>query len=89
MITYNHEMKEEFLDFDFNDFSKIGENIDGNKIDSTTLGLAVAKKYIEILGGKMEFVNATGKGTNYYIYLEQKVMNEEPIGDIFANKSKY
>ena len=83
-----HEMKEEYLNFDFNDFMKIGENIGGNDIDSVTLGLGVAKQYIEMMEGKMDFKNETGKGTKYFVYLEQKVINEEAIGDIFANKSK-
>jgi CheY-like chemotaxis protein len=83
-----HAMKEEYLNFDFNDFVKIGETIDGNNIDSVTLGFVVAKRLIDMMEGKMDFLNEAGKGTNYYVYLEQKVINEEKIGDIFANKSK-
>ena len=83
-----HEMKEEYLNFDFNDFMKIGETIEGNNIDSVTLGLGVAKQYIEMMEGKLDFKNETGKGTKYFVYVEQKVINDEKIGDIFANKSK-
>ena len=83
-----HAMKEEYLNFNFNDFVKIGENIDGNSIDSVTLGLGVAKQLIAMMEGKMDFLNETGKGTKYFIYIDQIVVNEEKIGDIFANKSK-
>ena len=83
-----HAMKEEYLNFDFNDFTKIGEEIEGNSIDSTALGLVVAKRYIDMLEGKMDFLNETGKGTKYFVYLEQKIVNEEKIGDIYINKSK-
>ena len=83
-----HAMKEEYLNFDFNDFIKIGENVNGNNVDSVTLGLEVAKNFIDMMGGKLDFKNETGKGTKYFIYLAQKVVNEEKIGDIFDNKSK-
>ena len=36
----------------------------------------------------MDFKNETGKGTRYFVYLDQQVINDEPIGDIFVNKSK-
>ena len=83
-----HEMKEEYLNFSFNDFVKIGDTIDGNNIDSVSLGLSVAKQYIEMMNGKFDFLNETGKGTKYFISLDQKVINPENIGDIFENKSK-
>ena len=83
-----HEMKEEYLNFDFNDFVKMGEKVDGNIIDSVTLGLEVAKQLLNMMGGTMDFKNETGKGTKYFVYLEQQVINEEPVGDIFINKSK-
>ncbi len=83
-----HEMKEEYLNFDFNDFVKMGEREDGNIIDSTTLGLEVAKQYIDMMEGTMDFKNEVGKGTKYFIYINQKVVSEESIGEIFDNKSK-
>jgi len=83
-----HEMKEEYLNFDFNDFVKMGEREDGNIIDSTTLGLEVAKQYIGMMEGNMDFKNEVGKGTKYFIYISQKIVSDEKIGEIFDNKSK-
>ncbi len=83
-----HEMKEEYLNFDFNDFVKMGEREDGNIIDSTTLGLEVAKQYIGMMEGNMDFKNEVGKGTKYFIYISQKVVSDVKIGEIFDNKSK-
>ena len=83
-----HAMKEEYLNFDFNDFVKMGEREDGSIIDSTTLGLEVAKQLITMMDGNMDFKNEVGKGTKYFIYIKQKVVNEEKIGEIFVNKSK-
>ena len=83
-----HAMKEEYLNFDFNDFIKIGENIDGNNMDSVALGLVVAKGYIDMLGGTLDFKNETGKGTKYFVYLEQKIVNDERVGEIIFNREK-
>ena len=84
-----HAMKEDMLNLEFNDFVKLGKAGDeGNTIDSVTLGLLVAKQLIDMLNGKLEFVNETGKGTKYYIYLEQQIVKEEPVGNIFANKTE-
>ena len=83
-----HAMKEEYLNFDFNDFVKIGENIEGNSMDSVALGLVVAKGYINMLNGKLDFQNEPGKGTKYFVYLEQKIVNEEMVGEIVIDKSK-
>lgn len=83
-----HEMKEEYLNFDFNDFVKIGDNTNGSNIDSITIGLSVAKQYIKMMGGRLDFRNEPGHGTQYLIYLHQKVVNEEKIGDMFSDKSK-
>ena len=69
-------MKEEYLNFDFNDFVKMGEREDGSIIDSTTLGLEVAKQLITMMDGNMDFKNEVGKGTKYFIYFSQNRFHE-------------
>lgn len=81
-----HAMKEEYFKINFNDIVKM-DNLD-NTIDSVSLGLIVAKRLLEILDGNIEFLNETGKGTKYYITLEQTIINNESIGEIFENHSK-
>ena len=81
-----HEMKEEYLSFDFNSLGQIVAK-DKNRIDSTTLGLAVATGLIDKMDGAMSFKNETGKGTKYFIYLKQKIINEDPVGNIFEDDS--
>ena len=76
-----HLMKTEEFDRNFEDFVKIGSSTQ-NSIDSTTLGLIIAKRLVQLLDGHVEFVNEVGKGTNYYISFTQEILNDSPIGNI-------
>ena len=82
-----HAMKHELFDINFDDFTKIGDRLD-NTVDSTTLGFIVAKRLVSMLGGKVDFLNETGKGTKYFIHLSQNIINEDKIGNIFENNSR-
>lgn len=79
-----HAMKTEDFEKDFNDFVKLG-NSTQNNIDSVTLGLIIAKRLILMLGGNIEFKNEVGKGTKYFITLNQKVASTNKIGNIFES----
>ena len=84
-----HAMKHEYMNIGFNDFaSNNWGQIKDNTVDSTSLGLDVAKQYIKMMNGTIEFINEKGMGTQYHIFLEQKVIDRTPIGDIFENQSK-
>ena len=85
IFNTGHLMKTEEFDKDFEDFIKIGSTTQ-NSIDSTTLGLIIAKRLIQLLDGKIEFINEVGKGTNYYITFVQEVLNNNQIGEIDFNK---
>lgn len=82
-----HAMKTEDFEKDFNDFVKLG-NSTQNNIDSTMLGLIIAKRLVIMIGGDMEFKNETGKGTKYFIKINQKVSSFDKIGNIFDSVSK-
>ncbi len=82
-----HAMKHELFNMTFEDFTAIGDKLD-NTVDSTILGFIVAKKLVELLGGRIEFLNETGKGTKYFVYFSQGVINEDKIGDIFEDNNK-
>lgn len=81
-----HALQEQDFDLSFNDFIKIGTEKD-NTIDGVKLGLMCAKEYADMMGGKIKFKNEVGKGTRYFLYLEQEVVDNTPCGDIFANAS--
>lgn len=78
-----HAMKTEDFEKDFNDFVKLG-NSTQNNIDSITLGIIIAKRLVLMLGGDINFINEPGKGTQYHIIVNQKIANENKIGNIFS-----
>ena len=77
-----HAMKQEDFDIQFNDFIKIN-NVGKNTIDSTSLGIIIAKRFAEMIDAKISFLNEPGKGTRYTISYDQKVIDKEPIGNIY------
>lgn len=81
-----HALQAEDFDLSFNDFIKVGTEKD-NTIDGVKLGLMCAKEYADMMGGHIDFKNEVGKGTRYYFYLEQEVVDNTPCGDIFAHAS--
>lgn len=76
-----HAMKTEEFEKDFNDFVKLGNSLQNN-IDSTTLGLIIAKRLVSMLNGTMEFKNEIGKGTKYIISIDQKIVDPKPVGKL-------
>ena len=53
-------LKEEDFEKDFEDFVKLGSSSQNN-IDSTMLGIIIAKRLINMLSGKIEFKNVSFK----------------------------
>ena len=80
-----HAMKQEEFDKDLEEFMKLdSEGI--NTINSDSLGFIIAKRMVDMVGGKIDFINEPGKGTQYHVYISQKVTDPDPIGDIFDEK---
>ena len=67
-----HLMSEEDFNKDFDEFSEEGNSQGTNK---EKLGLIVAKRLIDLMGGTIDFKNETGKGTRYLISLDQEVVD--------------
>ena len=79
-----HEMTEAEFNRSFEDFSEEGSSIG---TDSVKLGLIVAKRLIEIMGGTIDFKNEKGKGTRYLISLDQVVVDDMKVGAISFDNS--
>ena len=77
-----HAMKQEYFAKDFDDFIKTGTGDDAT-FDGTSLGVVIAKKLTSILGGDIQFINETGKGTQYIIKVKQKIVDTNKLGNIF------
>ncbi|MBR2678433.1 MAG: response regulator [Bacilli bacterium] len=75
-----HLMTEEEFNKDFDEFSEDNNSQGTNK---EKLGLIVAKRLIDLMGGTIDFKNETGKGTRYIISLDQEVVDDMKIGTVF------
>ena len=76
-----HEMTEAEFNKSFEDFAE-GTSTN-SAVDSVKLGLIVAKRLIEIVDGTIAFKNEKGKGTRYIISIDQKVIDDMRIGNLF------
>lgn len=81
-----HEMTEAEFNKSFEDFAE-GTSTN-SAVDSVKLGLIAAKRLIEIVNGNIDFKNEKGKGTRYIISIDQKVVDDMRIGNVFI-ESKY
>ena len=77
-----HEMSVEKFEQDFND----DINVDDNNYN-INLYIAIAKRLVQMLDGEIEFINETGKGTQYIIKIDQKIIDEKPIGNFIENNN--
>ena len=49
-------------------------------IEGSGLGLAIVKNYVELMGGSIEFTSEYEKGTTFFVYLEQEIIDDAPMG---------
>ena len=72
-----HVMKQEEFELNIQDYIS-----NAKKIDYVKLGFIIAKEYIDMLGGSVEFINEKGQGTQYIIKLREKIIDTNPVGNI-------
>ena len=65
----------------FNKFERL-EMERNSTVEGTGLGLAITKRLIDIMGGTIEVESEYGKGSIFTVSVPQKVVSEEPIGDL-------
>lgn len=54
-------------------------------IDYIKIGAILAKKYVDILGGTIDFIQNETDGSKYTITIRQKIVNSNQIGELFQN----
>ncbi|MCR5202047.1 MAG: response regulator [Lachnospiraceae bacterium] len=63
----------------FESFSRLDE-IRNRNIEGTGLGMSVVTKLLEMMGSSLQMESEYGKGSTFYFEIDQKIINEEPIG---------
>lgn len=74
-------IKEEDYNKLFEKFSRLEDAVK-KEIEGLGLGLVLTKKLVDLLNGKIWFDSTYGVGSNFYIELEQKVIDSTPLGNI-------
>ena len=75
-------IKESDYDKVFQKYSRLDDAV-SRDIDGTGLGLAVAKEYVDLLGGYIRFESIYQAGTTFYVELTQQVLNMDFTLDNF------
>lgn len=52
------------------------------KVDSSNFGLTIAKKYVDMMEGKISVESEYGVGSTFQVVIKQKITNTIPIGNI-------
>ncbi len=73
-------IKEEDLDNLFQPFDRL-EQTKNRNIEGTGLGLNIANKYIQMMGGRIEVSSVYGEGSLFTAYIPLSVVDATPIGD--------
>ncbi|MBQ6441966.1 MAG: response regulator [Lachnospiraceae bacterium] len=64
----------------FQSFQRLDER-KNHKIEGTGLGLHITEKLVEMMEGRISVESEYGKGSVFTVYIPQKVVSWEPIGD--------
>ena len=69
-------MSQEYLDKIFESFSR-ERTTTTSKISGTGLGMAIVKKYVDLLGGTIDVKSELGKGSTFIVVLKYKIADEK------------
>lgn len=75
-------MKKEFLEHIFDQFSR-EHNTTENKIEGTGLGMAIVKRYVELMGGTIQVESEVGVGSTFTVTIDHRIAEPEtPAVDV-------
>ncbi|MBQ4430708.1 MAG: response regulator [Synergistaceae bacterium] len=81
-------IREEDLPKLFKKFERI-DLVQNNTVEGTGLGLSITQNLLHLMNGRIEVESEYGKGSTFIIYLPQKVMADEPIGNFHEKFDRY
>ena len=70
-------IKKESIDKLFNKFERLDN--ENSTIEGTGLGLAITKKLVELMNGKIYVQSILGKGSQFTVVLDQKIVEEKNV----------
>ena len=73
-------IKEEDLEKLFTAFERIEEKRN-RSIEGTGLGMNITRQLLDLMHSKLEVASVYGEGSNFSFRVEQKIVNDEPIGN--------
>jgi len=82
-----HGMTKDQLDKVFDEYSRFN-NVKNKTIEGTGLGLAITQSLVNLMNGKIRVKSEPGKGSEFTIYLPQKVVDTELLGKDVADNLK-
>ena len=81
-------IKEEDLPKLFKKFERI-DLVQNNTVEGTGLGLSITHNLLHLMNGDIDVESEYGKGSTFIIYLPQKVISDEPIGNFHEKFNTY
>ena len=74
-------IKEEDMNRLFDSFARVDEHVN-RQIEGTGLGLNISSNLLKMMGSRLEVQSDYGIGSVFSFVVEQKIINDTPIGDI-------
>ncbi len=77
---------QEFVDKVFETFTRVDDSVE-SKTEGTGLGMAIAQKLVELMGGAIFCESELGKGTTFRVEMKMKLADEEQT-NLFADEAE-
>lgn len=74
-------IRKEDLEYLYDTFKRIDEK-KNTKIEGSGLGLSITKQLLDLMGGEIKVDSIYTKGSTFTVILEQKIVDDTPIGSI-------
>ncbi|MCR4588482.1 MAG: response regulator, partial [Lachnospiraceae bacterium] len=79
-------IKKENMPHLFDDYQRF-DNKKNHYIEGTGLGLGIATKLLHLMHSRLRVESVYGEGSKFYFEIDQKIVDEKPIGDFNARVS--
>ncbi len=80
-------MSEDFLPTLFEEFSR-ERNSEGNRIEGTGLGMAIVKRFVELMDGTIEVKSKLGEGSTFIVTTTHRIAAKKDIKGISLEKKE-